>query len=61
MTYEAAMTACKNGATVKRSSWTSQYIKKSSDGKIEEHITRTIVAPYSSPQSDIVADDWMQV
>lgn len=60
MTYEQAMTAAKSGTRVKRTGWPNHYIQKATgdDLKLETVYVRTIKAPYTASQEDIVTDDW---
>lgn len=62
MTYQEAITAVKNGQTVRRTSWTNQNVTLVTDanGKqtITNHITRTVDAPYLATQEDMFATDW---
>jgi hypothetical protein len=65
MTYQEAITAVKNGQTVKRSSWTgkavSQTIDSVGDTQISLTQTTTITAPYLAGQEDMYANDWTTV
>lgn len=62
MTYEQAMTAIKNGTTVKRHSWTNKVVKlvprENGTSYIGTTEQRTINAPYLFSQEDMFADDW---
>jgi hypothetical protein len=62
MTFEQAMSAAKNGSTVKRSSWTDKtvtYDEVKQDFNV--HITRTINSPFTSNEDDMSATDWQTV
>ena len=62
MTYQEAITAVKNGSTVKRAEWTNKSIKKVTPAvgpnEIQMTQTTTIKAPYLATQEDMFADDW---
>lgn len=62
MNYQEAISAVKNGQTVRRTSWNNQNVTLVTDanGKqtITSHITRTVDAPYLATQEDMFATDW---
>lgn len=65
MTYQEAITAVKNGSTVKRNSWTNKTVTQTTDSVGNSQIsltsTTTITAPYLAIQEDMYADDWITV
>ena len=65
MNYQEAITAVKNGSTVKRTSWTNKTIKQHIDLNGNASITctqtKTITAPYISSRDDMYADDWQTI
>ena len=65
MNYQEAITAVKNGSTIKRSGWTNKNVTQVTDanGKktITSHQTTTINAPYLATQEDMYATDWQTV
>jgi hypothetical protein len=65
MTYQEAITAVKNGQTVKRSSWTGKTVSQTTDSVGDTQIsltqTTTITAPYLAGQEDMYANDWTTV
>lgn len=62
MNYQEAISAVKNGQTVRRTSWNNQNVTLVTDanGKqtITSHIIRTVDAPYLATQEDMFATDW---
>lgn len=65
MTYQEAITAVKNGSTIKRSGWVNKNVTQVTDsnGKktITLHQTVTVDAPYLAVQEDMYATDWQTV
>lgn len=65
MTYQEAITAVKNGGTVRRSSWTNKAVTQTTDSlgnsQISLTCTTTITAPYLAIQEDMYANDWITV
>lgn len=64
MTYQEAITAIKNGSTVKRHNWSGKTVKKETSGEntyIGVTETKTIRAPYLFSQEDMFASDWETV
>lgn len=65
MTYQEAITAVKNGSTVRRASWTNKAVTQTTDSlgnsQISLTCTTTITAPYLAIQEDMLTDDWIIV
>lgn len=65
MTYQEAITAVKNGSTIKRSGWTNQTVAQVTDANGKKTITQTktvtVVAPFLALQEDMYATDWQTV
>ena len=64
MTFEAAMTAAKGGATIKRSGWVNKTVdydtSDSNNPKFMVTQTTTIDAPFLPSNDDMTKDDWVQ-
>lgn len=62
MNYQQAITTVKGGTNVKREGWSNKYLRKHTDDAgntiIQIVETRTVIAPYVSPEDDIMTDDW---
>jgi hypothetical protein len=62
MTFEQAMSAAKNGSTVKRSSWTDKTVTYDEVKNVfNEHIISTINSRFTSNEDDMSATDWQTV
>ena len=62
MNYQEAITAVKNGSTVRRTSWSNRSIRQTTDANGGVHITvtqtTTVTADYLATQEDMFANDW---